>query len=456
MKGLKKKIVKCILMVTMLLMVFGSIPTFAATVGQILASPESGWRRYDNQESDILYTGKWGKTVASSYYNGSQTSSSTIGDTALFKFYGTKVRIITDGNYDHASQVKITIDGVDDYYTNNRAPGYRYLSYEKTGLSLEIHTVIITVVQPSSTSIDAIDIDNTGYLVNPIPSSPTNLQTTPGNSKVDLTWDAVIGATGYKVKRGTQPGVYDAVYDSGSNNFTNDKLESGITYYYVVTAVNSYGEGPKSNEVSAIPIMSDPALDVTSDVYKVKVGDKFTVDLVLRNGSGILAEDVQYTYDTNLFEYEGYTDVTGLKVQKEVVDSATGKVRFIVSSLGKNNIINGDKSLIQLKFKAKNHGKGKVDAIKGRIADMTTETDIAEQNCGEKTIIVEGTNDVNRSGEYTLVDLAIDSYYYGMVATDTDTTKYDADQVVNGSIDDGDLSFVVAQMLANSNYTPNN
>ncbi|WP_101698542.1 hypothetical protein [Clostridium minihomine] len=113
----------------------------------------------------------------------------------------------------------------------------------------------------------------------------------------------------------------------------------------------------------------------------------------------------------------------------------------------------GDKDLIELTFKAKAVGIGKVDIIKGRIADNDVlEMDVAKENCGEDTIEVEGNKDVNRTGEYTLLDLGIDAYYYGMEAIHTDTTRFDTDVIPDGIIDDKDLAAITQAILDNSNY----
>lgn len=40
-----------------------------------------------------------------------------------------------------------------------------------------------------------------------------------------------------------------------------------------------------------------------------------------------------------------------------------------------------------------------------------------------------------------------------MNTADTDTTKYDADQDLNGKVEDVDLTIIVDQMLKNTNYT---
>ncbi len=109
---------------------------------------------------------------------------------------------------------------------------------------------------------------------------------------------------------------------------------------------------------------------------------------------------------------------------------------------------------MKLTFKAKATGEAKIDITNGRIADNSTlEEDVKEEYCGEKIVqIVPFTSDINRSGEFTLLDLAIDAWYYGDAVADTDTTKYDADIVKNGTIDDDDLSEIVKQILGNINY----
>lgn len=206
---------------------------------------------------------------------------------------------------------------------------------------------------------------------------------------------------------------------------------------------------------TSVAIDENPKLNIEASEEKVKVGQTFTVDVILQNVTDIYAEDFKINYDNSLFEYIGYEEVTEYKVYNTPQDN-NGDLRFIVASLGEENAINGDKTILKLKFKAKAVGTGKVDALKARIADIEKEYDIEDDNCLEDTIIVEGVGDVNRTGEYTLLDLSIDAYYYGMNASDTDISKYDADQDLNGIIDDVDLTAIVSNMLQNANYQPNN
>ncbi|WP_159450357.1 cohesin domain-containing protein [Clostridium merdae] len=195
-----------------------------------------------------------------------------------------------------------------------------------------------------------------------------------------------------------------------------------------------------------------PTLTVTASPNKVKVGNRFSTTVAIHNVSNIYAEDIKIDYDAERFEYLGASAKDGLKIYKE--DTSTpGSVRFIVAHLGKDSGATGDKDLIELTFRAKSVGIGKVDITKGRIADNDVlEMDVAEENCGEDTIEVEANKDVNRTGEYTLLDLGIDAYYYGLQADQTDTTRFDTDVIPDGVIDDKDLTAITQSILDNSNY----
>ncbi|MEI6078550.1 MAG: glycoside hydrolase family 2 TIM barrel-domain containing protein, partial [Verrucomicrobiota bacterium] len=86
------------------------------------------------------------------------------------------------------------------------------------------------------------------------PSVPTGLSATPGSSLVSLNWSAATNATGYNVKRSTTSGTgYVTVANVAGTAFINAGLANGMTYYYVVSATNAFGESSNSVEVSATP-----------------------------------------------------------------------------------------------------------------------------------------------------------------------------------------------------------
>jgi hypothetical protein len=99
--------------------------------------------------------------------------------------------------------------------------------------------------------LDDIEIYNRAYIP---PSDPKNLTATPGNKKVNLSWDKVEGAEKYIVKRSeTKGGPYKEIGETNETSYTDSGLENGTKYYYVVCAVKNGATSPNSNEVSAIP-----------------------------------------------------------------------------------------------------------------------------------------------------------------------------------------------------------
>jgi regulation of enolase protein 1 (concanavalin A-like superfamily) len=90
---------------------------------------------------------------------------------------------------------------------------------------------------------------------NLVPAPPTALQTTALNDEVDLQWNAVATATSYNVKRSTTNGGPYSTLTSvvGSPVFADGSVANNTTYYYVVSAVNSYGESDNSAPANATP-----------------------------------------------------------------------------------------------------------------------------------------------------------------------------------------------------------
>jgi cellulose 1,4-beta-cellobiosidase len=69
-----------------------------------------------------------------------------------------------------------------------------------------------------------------------------------------LSWSTVPNTVTYNVKRSrTSGGPYTALSSSIAPSYTDLNISNGTTYYYVVSAVNSFGESTNSNEISATP-----------------------------------------------------------------------------------------------------------------------------------------------------------------------------------------------------------
>ncbi len=115
-----------------------------------------------------------------------------------------------------------------------------------------------------------------------IPNSPTNLIATAGNSKVDLSWNPVEGASGYNIYRSTSSGTgYTKIGSNTTSSaitYEDKPLTNGITYYYVVTAIVNGVESENSNEASATPtapvVTGNPGiLEITMVTCEIKEYD---------------------------------------------------------------------------------------------------------------------------------------------------------------------------------------
>lgn len=154
-----------------------------ATVGQQLTAPETGWRRYDDTDSRIIYDSSFnkGSAVGTSGYNGTLSGSSNNNCKVTMKFYGTKFRIISYRNTGDKSPTNYcTIDGVKEVFDCTGVSTPMVLVYEKTGLPLGVHEVTITATNLVANSVyltlDAFDIDDTGYFVHPILNQVSNFE----------------------------------------------------------------------------------------------------------------------------------------------------------------------------------------------------------------------------------------------------------------------------------------
>ncbi len=96
------------------------------------------------------------------------------------------------------------------------------------------------------------------------PSPPTGLSAVAGPGQVILSWNAVTGATSYNIYRSTSSGVTgSAIAMVTATSYKDSTVTNGTTYYYEVTAANSYGESAVTNQVQAIPIPGTPGQDWT-------------------------------------------------------------------------------------------------------------------------------------------------------------------------------------------------
>ena len=85
------------------------------------------------------------------------------------------------------------------------------------------------------------------------PAGPIGLTATSTNAQVKLTWNDSVAATSYKVKRALASGgpYTNILTTTAATNYTDTTVTLGPTYYYVVSAIDSFGESTNSTPATA-------------------------------------------------------------------------------------------------------------------------------------------------------------------------------------------------------------
>jgi fibronectin type 3 domain-containing protein len=150
-----------------------------------------------------------------------------------------------------------------------------------------------------------------------IPGAPQNLKATAEKNQVHLSWmaPAIDGGApilNYSIYRGTSTGAESLFVDGYKNGttWTDTAVTGGSKYYYMVSAANAAGKGPRSGEANATPysIPDSPALNATAG--KVKVTLSWNVPS--SHGAAILSYKIYrgMTPDSEILQMDSYTGGT--------------------------------------------------------------------------------------------------------------------------------------------------
>ena len=89
--------------------------------------------------------------------------------------------------------------------------------------------------------------------------APINLSASGGTLQATLNWNSVAGATSYNVKRSTSlQGPFTTIGNTTATSFTDTNATGGLTYYYVVSALN--GGNESFNSIAANATILSPSL----------------------------------------------------------------------------------------------------------------------------------------------------------------------------------------------------
>lgn len=243
--------------------------------------------------------------------------------------------------------------------------------------------------------------------------------------------------------------VFEKLDLKEGEHYVEIKPEAGKRYNFDAVDIDENGELKPYNKI----LENQYVLDIESEKKEYKKNEEIVANVIIDNIKNIAAEDVVIEYDTEKLVFEGFKQVSGIKLVKVVETDEIGKLRVVLASLGENNVANEKKVLLDLKFKGIKEGEALINVVKGKITDgIVMERDLKTEECGEETIIISCIEDVNKSGEFTLLDLGIDARHLGKNPNLEEYDKYNLDIVENNKVDEEDLIEIACQMLSNSEY----
>ncbi len=115
-----------------------------------------------------------------------------------------------------------------------------------------------TILSPAVTGqgIESKASSTVSVIPNAVPVAPTGVTAKPAVVSDTITWTAVANATSYNIYWSATTGVTTAngtKIAGAAKPYALGPLTNGVPYYFIVTAVNSAGEGPASGQVTATP-----------------------------------------------------------------------------------------------------------------------------------------------------------------------------------------------------------
>lgn len=178
---------------------------------------------------------------------------------------------------DQLSQITITWTAVSvatsyNVYVSDTADGtYTLLSsvtgtsYVQTGLA-ENATRYYKVSSVNLCGESSLGSYVIGQTACPLLVMPTGLSaTTDQADRIDVTWDAVSGATSYNVYINGSSTAVSTV----TNSYSSTGLSGGVSMTYVVSAVNACGEGAKSGSVTGSTKAAGMTINMVDTWFKV-------------------------------------------------------------------------------------------------------------------------------------------------------------------------------------------
>lgn len=220
-----------------------------------------------------------------------------------------------------------------------------------------------------------------------------------------------------------------------------------IEITYDDNTVESHDITPSLEELKIQALIlkdSSLAININSGLYDIYEGETFTMDISLSNADNVTAEDFTLQYDATYFEL----------VSEELIDSnksilhhngkITGEARYIVSSNGNGNELNGDASILRVTMKAKSTLGSSDITFKNALVATSAGVELTPAITPKTFNIIEKQGDVNGDDAITLADLAIASKLLNTTSSEWGSFTPDIDG--NGTVELADLTIITTSI----------
>ena len=220
--------------------------------------------------------------------------------------------------------------------------------------TLTIGNPIIPVLQRFN-----VTIDGTPAGPGP-PAAPTGLSATAGDGQVALSWtapsfDGGSQISGYTVYRGTNPNPTQALttLPSTPTSYVDQSAVNGTTYYYKVSALNANGEGAKSNEANATPILAVPPTVLPTPLDDFNRPNENPLSDAGRWSNAVIPGEAGHVVNSNQLACSVTTTCTAWRNNAQFGPDVEAWVRIAT--------LPGDGNLIRLNLRVQTPGSGAVD-----------------------------------------------------------------------------------------------
>ncbi len=173
--------------------------------------------------------------------------------------------------------------GYEIYKNNTNNSATAELMKTQTGVSAEIKglssgTVYYFWIRSLNSTNDAGDFSE-AFTCKTLLAAPQNIfAAAVSTTSVEVTWDSVIGATGYDVYYGTSNSIGTMTKAASTTDtvYTVSALTAGTTYYFRVKATDASTESTASSGMGCIP--TEPAQNIEVSISPVLNGNKVEVN----------------------------------------------------------------------------------------------------------------------------------------------------------------------------------